>query len=202
MREYVPFILGAALLCGFLGTLIAKNAKRKSSYAMLYVSAALAVITLVGVVASAAFLFLPEKQKADIEVPAIIINDETGESENTVLKFEGEWTYGNLLKKQKSYVGEISIEALDFTNDDDLWELELQFEPTDDEGKIKTIMSAFFYNSTEKKGIASGVLWANRAGEKYVMTVVPQGEESGYTVIAPAESIGEALELKAAFGLN
>lgn len=57
MKEYVPLILAAALVCGFLGTVIAKKARKKSSYPLLYTSAALAVLTFVGVIASAIIIF-------------------------------------------------------------------------------------------------------------------------------------------------
>ena len=57
MREYIPIILAAALLCGMGGTLIAKSARKKSSYPLLILSGVLAVLTFIGVVASAIIIF-------------------------------------------------------------------------------------------------------------------------------------------------
>ncbi len=202
MREYVPIILGAALICGFLGTLIAKAARKKSSYFLLYTSGALALATFIGVIASAAFLFLPEKQKADFTVPAIVFVEETGEEENTAVTFNGEWTYGNIAKRQKKFCGSIEIDSLDFTKAEDMWELELEFARTDDEGEIDTISSGFFYNSTEERLLGSGTLWTDRSGEKYIISILPAESEESYLIIAPAETVEEALELKKAFGFN
>ena len=57
MREFVPIILAAALFCGMCGTLIAKRARKKSSYPLLIFSGVLAVLTFVGVIASAIIIF-------------------------------------------------------------------------------------------------------------------------------------------------
>ena len=57
MREYVPIILAVALVCGMCGTLIAKSARKKSSYPLLILSGVLAVLTFVGIIASAIVIF-------------------------------------------------------------------------------------------------------------------------------------------------
>ena len=57
MREYIPIILAVALACGMCGTLIAKAARKKSSYPLLILSGVLAVLTFVGIIASAIILF-------------------------------------------------------------------------------------------------------------------------------------------------
>ncbi len=57
MREYVPIILAAALICGCVGTLIAKQARKKSSYPLLALSGIFAVLTVAGIVASAILIF-------------------------------------------------------------------------------------------------------------------------------------------------
>lgn len=57
MKEYVPIILIASFLIGFLGMALAKNAKKKSSYSILIISAAMAVITFVGIITAVIFMF-------------------------------------------------------------------------------------------------------------------------------------------------
>ena len=47
----------AALICGFSGTLIAKQARKKSSYPLLITSGILAVLTFAGLVTAAIFVF-------------------------------------------------------------------------------------------------------------------------------------------------
>ncbi len=51
-------LMAATFLCGAAGTLIAKQARKKSSYPLLYFSGALAVLTLIGLVAAIIFIFL------------------------------------------------------------------------------------------------------------------------------------------------
>lgn len=50
-------IMVAALVCGMAGTLIAKQARKKSSYALLVISGILAVLTFAGLIAAAIFIF-------------------------------------------------------------------------------------------------------------------------------------------------
>ena len=57
MKEFVPVILVAALLCGMLGTLVAKQARKKSSYPLLITSGVLAVLTFAGFVAAVILIF-------------------------------------------------------------------------------------------------------------------------------------------------
>ena len=57
MREYIPIILAVALVCGMCGTLIAKAARKKSSYPLLILSGVLAVLTFVGIIAAAIVIF-------------------------------------------------------------------------------------------------------------------------------------------------
>lgn len=57
MKEFVPIILVVSFICGLGGTLIAKSARKKSSYPLLIFSGILAVLTLVGVIASAVIIF-------------------------------------------------------------------------------------------------------------------------------------------------
>ncbi len=53
--EVIIMIL--TFLCGAAGTLIAKQARKKSSYPLLYLSGALAVLTLIGLIAAVIFVF-------------------------------------------------------------------------------------------------------------------------------------------------
>ena len=50
-------LMAAGLVFGMAGTLIAKKARKKSSYPLLYVSGALAVLTFVCLIAAAVFVF-------------------------------------------------------------------------------------------------------------------------------------------------
>ena len=50
-------LMVAGLIFGMAGTLIAKKARKKSSYPLLYVSGAFAVLTLVCLIAAAVFVF-------------------------------------------------------------------------------------------------------------------------------------------------
>ncbi|MBR5310391.1 MAG: hypothetical protein IKU42_04635 [Oscillospiraceae bacterium] len=57
MKEFIPIILIAALFCGLGGTLIAKSARKKSSYPLLIISGILAVLTFIGLIAAAIIIF-------------------------------------------------------------------------------------------------------------------------------------------------
>lgn len=57
MREYVPVILAAALICGCVGTLVAKQARKKSSYPLLIISGILAALTFICLIAAAVLIF-------------------------------------------------------------------------------------------------------------------------------------------------
>ncbi len=50
-------IMAAAFICGAVGTAVAKQARKKSSYPLLYLSGALAVLTLIGLIAAIIFIF-------------------------------------------------------------------------------------------------------------------------------------------------
>ncbi len=50
-------IMAAALICGLAGTVVAKQARKKSSYPLLIISGILAVLTFIGLVAAAIFVF-------------------------------------------------------------------------------------------------------------------------------------------------
>ena len=49
--------MSAGLIFGIAGTLVAKQARKKSSYPLLYTSGALAVLTLASLIAVAIFVF-------------------------------------------------------------------------------------------------------------------------------------------------
>ncbi len=53
--EVILMVLGIAF--GITGTLIAKQARKKSSYPLLYTSGVLAVLTLVSLIAAIIFVF-------------------------------------------------------------------------------------------------------------------------------------------------
>ena len=57
MEGIEVILMAAGLIFGMVGTLIAKKARKKSSYPLLYVSGALAVLTLVCLIAAAVFVF-------------------------------------------------------------------------------------------------------------------------------------------------
>jgi hypothetical protein len=58
IMEGIEIILMAAgLIFGMAGTLIAKKARKKSSYPLLYTSGVLAVLTLASLIAAAIFVF-------------------------------------------------------------------------------------------------------------------------------------------------
>lgn len=57
MEGIEVIIMAAALICGFAGTLIAKAARKKSSYPLLIISGILAILTFIGLVAAAIFVF-------------------------------------------------------------------------------------------------------------------------------------------------
>ncbi|MBE6892599.1 MAG: hypothetical protein E7482_01135 [Ruminococcaceae bacterium] len=57
MKETEIIILVASFICGAFGSLFAKQAKKKSSYTLLYISTALAVLTFIGIVAAVIFVF-------------------------------------------------------------------------------------------------------------------------------------------------
>ncbi len=57
MKETEIIILVASFICGAFGSLLAKQAKKKSSYTLLYISTALAVLTFIGIVAAVIFVF-------------------------------------------------------------------------------------------------------------------------------------------------
>lgn len=57
MEGIEVIIMAAALVCGFAGTLIAKQARKKSSYPLLIFSGILAVLTFAGLISAAIFVF-------------------------------------------------------------------------------------------------------------------------------------------------
>ena len=180
MREYIPIILAAALVMGMAGTLLAKTARKKSSYPLLYLSAALAVLTLFGVVFSAALIVLPSKVAAEETMPAVIYDSKTGELMKTSITLEGEWTYGNLAKRNKSYSGKIIIDCFDYTDSD--CEIELSY--FDDED---TVLSGIY------KYVDSGecLLFTDEKGTWFYIDTV----STGFVIMAPAETAGEAKEI-------
>jgi hypothetical protein len=50
-------LMVAGIVFGLSGTLVAKEARKKSSYPLLYISGVLAVLTLVSLIAAAIFVF-------------------------------------------------------------------------------------------------------------------------------------------------
>ena len=50
-------LMAAGLIFGMAGTLVAKKARKKSSYPLLYTSGALAVLTLASLIAAIIFVF-------------------------------------------------------------------------------------------------------------------------------------------------
>lgn len=57
MEGIEVILMLAGLVFGITGTLVAKKARKKSSYPLLYTSGALAVLTLVSLIAAAIFVF-------------------------------------------------------------------------------------------------------------------------------------------------
>ena len=180
MREYIPIILAAALIMGMAGTLIAKSARKKSSYPLLFLSGALAVLTLVGVICSAVFIVLPSKIEAKETMPAIIYDSKTGELMKTSLTLDGEWTYSNLAKRNKSYSGKIIIDCFDYTDS----RCEVEFSYFDDEN---TVLSGIY------KYVDSGecLLFTDDKGTWFYIDTV----STGFVIMAPAETAGDAKEI-------
>lgn len=179
MREYVPIILVAALIFGVAGTFLAKNARKKSSYPLLYTSAAFAFLTFAGIVFSVIALFFPAKIAVDSTMPAVIYDEKTKEVMRTDLVLDGEWTYSNIFKRNKSYSGKIIIDCFDYTKSD--CEIELSYFDKESEvlkGTYAYSDSCEFLLFTDEKGT-----WF------YVDT------SEGFVVMAPAETAGEAKEI-------
>ncbi len=57
MGEIEIIILALSFVCGALGSVLAKQAKKKSSYPLLITSGVLAVLTFVGIITAAIFVF-------------------------------------------------------------------------------------------------------------------------------------------------
>ena len=180
MREYIPIILAAALIMGMAGTLLAKSARKKSSYPLLYFSGFLAVLTLVGVISSAVLIVLPSKVEEEKTIPAVIYESKTGELMKTSLTFDGEWTYSNLAKRNKSYSGKIIIDCFDYSDS----ECEVEFSYFDEEN---TVQSGIY------KYVDSGecLIFTDAKGTWFYIDTV----STGFVIMAPAETAGDAKEI-------
>ena len=180
MREYVPIILVAALIFGMAGTLIAKMARKKSSYPLLITSSVMAILTFAGIVFSVAALFFPAKISVENTMPAVIYDSKTGDLMSTSLTFEGEWTYSNIFKRNKSYSGKIIIDGFDYTETDA--EVELSY--YDEEN---TVLSGIYSYSDVKEYL----LFTDKKGTWFYIDNV----SDGFVIMAPAETAGEAKEI-------
>ena len=180
MREYVPIILIAALTMGMAGTLLAKSARKKSSYPLLVTSSIMAILTFAGVIFSVVALFLPVKIAVENTMPAVIYDSNTGDLMKTSVTLEGEWTYGNISKRNKSYSGKIIIDCFDYTKSD----CEIEFFYFDEE---KTVLNGIYNYS----GSEEFLVFTDKKGTWLYIDDV----SNGFVVIAPAETAGEAKEI-------
>ncbi len=180
MREYIPIILVAALIMGMSGTFLAKDARKKSSYPMLMISAGMAILTFVGIVFSVIVLFFPTKIVVENTMPAIIYDSKNGDLMKTSLTLEGEWTYSNIFKRNKSYNGKVIIDCFDYTKAD--CDIELSYFDEED-----TILYGMYDYSDSKEYL----FFTDKKGTWFYLDDI----SNGFVIIAPAETAGEAKEI-------
>ncbi|MBQ2795224.1 MAG: hypothetical protein IJF04_04290 [Oscillospiraceae bacterium] len=153
---------------------------------------------LLGVVL--AFLLIPFGHKVDINVPAVMIDTDTGEITQTKVIFEGEWVYRYIWPFSKEYEGDIIIDALDYTKNEErfLSSIELiKFDATTDGREIRLASYFYLVPGASSKDFTGGhaTLFTDKDFEKFMFRTGPSTwdeENEEYYVFAPAETEDEA----------
>lgn len=152
-----------------------------------------------------ALLIIPMNRDFKKELPAFMIDTETGEAASTTLVIDGEWVWRNIWPFGVKYEGKIIIEALDYTNKEsseisDIYFRTVRFSEDD----IKLKEASWFYSSFGEEDIYGfagfGALWSDTKLEKFYIHTSPSSNgdsenaygDKNYVIIAPAENEEEA----------
>lgn len=161
-------------------------------------------------------LFVPMSRDFKKELPAFMVNGETGETTATSLTFDGEWVWRNIwpFESGRKYEGKIVIEALDYTNKENTSVSDLYFRTVRfSEDDIVLKEASWFYNSfgDEDRFAFDGfvALWADTKLERFYIHTSPSSRgdsenaygDEYYVIIAPAETEEEARKICEELGI-
>lgn len=161
-----------------------------------------------------AVLVIPMHLDFKKELPAFMIDAETGETTVTNLVIDGEWVWRNIWPFGRKYEGKIIIESIDYTNKENTSVSDIYFRTvrfSEDDVKLKE--ASWFYNSFGDEDLYNfdgfGALWADTKLEKFYIHTSPSTNGNSenaygdkyYIVIAPAENEEEARNVLKELGI-
>lgn len=136
------------------------------------------------------WLFVPGKEQADAELPAIMVSKETGEIEQTAVRIDGQWSQRKISKNSAVFSGTIQVDGLRYTQNE--WEQSVDLQVRSD---LKCLVGGLSYKTAEGE-LASAFLYTNQEHTTYIISDV------NYFVFAPAEDIEDAYAICEALGLK